>query len=504
VSNAATLVGLETPPPGRNLEIKPYAIGRLTTDRVSRPPLANDADGDVGADLKYAITRSLTLDATINTDFAQVEEDEQQVNLTRFNLFVPEKREFFLEGQGIFSFGTVGNLGPDMPILFFSRRIGLEEGRPVPIVAGGRVTGRVGPYTVGVVNIQTGDVDEPRIEATNFSVVRVRRDVLRRSTIGALFTGRSASQVAAGSNETFGADGLFSFYENVRLNTFVAKTRTAGLSGNDTSYRAELDYNADRYGLRLERLVVGEHFNPEVGFLRRRDFAENAVDLRFSPRPRASRLVRKFYLENGFTYITSGSGRLESRDMSAAFRTEFHNSDRVAVEYWRQYELLEVPFPIGERVTLPTGGYSWQEMRASYQLGQQRRVSGTLSTSRGSFYDGHQTTASYRGRVAVATRLAVEPNIGVNWVDLPQGAFTTKLVGARVTAPLTPRMFASVLIQYNSSVNAFSTNARFRWEYRPGSELFVVLTEGRGTGLPGFPQLENRGLVVKINRLLQM
>ena len=504
VSSAATLIGLQAPPPGRNLEIKPYAIGRLTSDRVTQPTTGNEAEGDVGADVKYAITRSLTLDATINTDFAQVEEDEQQVNLTRFNLFVPEKREFFLEGQGIFSFGTVGNPGPDMPILFFSRRIGLDEGRPVPIVAGGRVTGRVGAYTLGVVNIQTDDVAETGVDATNFTVVRVRRDVLRRSTIGALFTGRSASEVAAGSNETFGVDGLFSFYENVRLNTFLAKTRTTGLSGNDISYRTELDYNADRYGLRAERLVVGEHFNPEVGFLRRRDFAENAIDLRFSPRPRASRLVRKFYVENGFTYITSGSGRLESRDMSAAFRTEFHNSDRVAVEYWRQYELLEAPFPIGANVTLPIGGYSWQEMRASYQMGQQRRVSGTLSTSYGSFYGGHQTTASYRGRMAVATRLAIEPTLAVNWIDLPQGEFTTKLVGARVTAPVTPRMFASVLIQYNSSVNSFSTNARFRWEYRPGSELFVVLTEGRGTRLPGFPQLENRGFVVKINRLLQL
>ncbi len=503
VSSAATLTGLQAPPAGRNFEIKPYAIGRVTTDQVAQPAVANDPDGDVGVDVKYAVTRSLTLDATINTDFAQVEEDEQQVNLTRFNLFVPEKREFFLEGQGIFSFGTVGALGPDMPILFFSRRIGLDEGRPVPIVAGGRLTGRVGAYTVGAVNIQTDDVRETGTAATNFTVVRVRRDVLRRSTIGALFTGRSASQVAVGSNETFGLDGLFSFYQNLRLNTYVAKTRTAGLSGRDTSYRAEVDYNADRYGVRVERLSVGEDFNPEVGFLRRRNFADSAANLRFSPRPRASRLVRKYYLESGYSYITSGSGRLESRELSAAFRTEFQTSDRVAVEYWRQYELLEAPFRIGS-VTLPVGGYSWQEMRASYQFGQQRRISGTASSSRGSFYDGSQTAASFRGRVAVATRLAIEPAVAVNWIDLPQGRVTTKLLSARATAPMTPRMFASVLIQYNSSVNAFSTNARFRWEYRPGSELFVVFTEGRETTRPGFPLLENRGFVVKINRLLQL
>jgi hypothetical protein len=511
VSAAATLAGLQTPPAGRHLEIKPYAIGGITTDRVRRPEISNDADADAGVDVKYALTPGLTLDATINTDFAQVEEDEQQVNLTRFSLFLPEKREFFLEGQGIFNFGTVGNQGGnDLPILFFSRRIGLDaDGRPVPIIAGGRVTGKVGGYSIGMVNIQTDAADRaggiaPATAPTNFTVLRVRRDVLRRSTIGALFTGRSVSEVRTGSNETIGVDGLFSLYENVRVNAYVAKTRTDGLSGNDTSYRGEFDYNADRYGLRLERLAVGEHFNPEVGFLRRRDFAKSVAAARFSPRPQSSAVVRKYYWEAEYSYLNTGSGRLESREASASFRTEFQNSDRLALEYARLYELLEKPFPITTEVVLPDDTYSWEELRLEYQLGQQRRLSGTVSTSHGSFYDGRRTTVSYRGRIAVAPRLAIEPAVSINRVKLPQGRFTATLVSARTTVPITPRMFASVLVQYNSSVGAASTNARFRWEYRPGSELFIVYSEGRSTNHPGFPQLDNRGFVVKVNRLFRM
>ena len=507
VSHAANLVGLETPPLSKNLEIKPYAIAGLTTDRTARPtPLRNDADGDVGLDVKYGVTRSLTADFTYNTDFAQVEEDEQQVNLTRFSLFFPEKREFFLEGQGIFNVGGRSvTQSSDTPILFFSRQIGLSGGRAVPILAGGRLTGRAGPYNLGVINIQTDDFAAAGAEPTNFSVIRVRRDVLQRSTIGALFTGRSRSIRAPGSNETYGVDGVFSFFQNVRVNTYMARTETNGLRGDNLSYRGEFDYNADRYGFTAEHLTVGRHFNPEVGFLRRTDFRKSFAFARFSPRPADPRSrIRKHYYEANYSYITTGSGRLESRLGGGAYRIEFQNSDRLHFEYNRFYELLEVPFAIAPGVTIPSGGFGWGQSGIVYQLGTQRRVSGSLTAVRGSFYAGDQTQLSYRGRIAVATRFALEPQVSVNWIDLPQGSFTTKLVSARATAPLTPRMFVSALLQYNSTNHAYSTNVRLRWEYQPGSELFVVLSEGRNTLLSGFPHLESRGLVVKINRLFRL
>ena len=196
MSLAATLVDLEVPEAGHTLEIKPFAITDLTSDRNAVPEVSNALGGDVGFDVKYGVTQSLVADLTVDTDFAQVEADEQQVNLTRFSLFFPEKREFFLENQGLFTFGGGGGPfgeGGTTPVLFYSRRIGLHEGQEVPIHAGGRLTGRIGKFSLGVLNIQTADVPVAGVQATNFFVVRVKRDILRRSSIGAIFAGRSVS-----------------------------------------------------------------------------------------------------------------------------------------------------------------------------------------------------------------------------------------------------------------------------------------------------------------------
>src|SRR3954466_13305581 len=210
VSSGGTLVGLDLPPAGKNLELKPYAISRVTTDRVRTPPVTNDPTGDLGGDLKYGLTANLTADFTYNTDFAQVEIDEQQVNLTRFSLFFPEKRDFFLEGRGIFEFGRGGipgaNFSPVVstsiqPYLFYSRRIGLNRSRIVPIDAGGRLTGKADKYGIGVMNIQTGDEEASGTETTNFSVIRVKRDIFKRSSVGAMLTNRSKSVALPGSNQ---------------------------------------------------------------------------------------------------------------------------------------------------------------------------------------------------------------------------------------------------------------------------------------------------------------
>src|SRR6185503_3647056 len=228
----------------------------------------------------------LTADFTINTDFAQVEIDEQQVNLTRFSLFFPEKREFFLEGRGIFDFarggsGAFGGVGTtDTPYLFYTRRIGLNGGRVIPINEGGRLTGKLGPYAIGLMNIQTGPEAVSNTEPTNFTVVRLKRDVLRRSAIGIMATNRSPSVLGGGSNQAYGVDGSFSFFQNLSLGAYWARTATTDLtttdlSGDDQSYQGRLDYNADRYGARAEFLSVGQNFNPQVGFTRRTDFSRS-------------------------------------------------------------------------------------------------------------------------------------------------------------------------------------------------------------------------------------
>src|SRR5262245_48645276 len=312
----AVLSGLEVPNRSLNLEVKPYLVGNMTTDKTVEPTVLNHPDGDLGADAKYVVTQSLTADLTYNTDFAQVEADEQQVNLTRFSLFFPEKRDFFLENQGIFTFGgaggtTGGSAGGDAgetPLLFYSRRIGLNGTRVVPILGGGRLTGRIGRTTVGLINMETRKDQFSATPAGNFGVVRVKRDILRRSSIGLLATNRSVAQIGMGSNQAFGVDGAFAFFSNLAVNAYVAKSESSGVTSDDLSYRTQLEYAGDRYGVQLERLAVGDNFNPEIGYLRRDDIRRNYSYFRFSPRSARVKAIRKYSSIGQLTYTENGQG----------------------------------------------------------------------------------------------------------------------------------------------------------------------------------------------------
>ncbi len=510
VSAAATLVGLDLPAASKNIEIKPYAISKVETDLLRHPAIRNNVDPGIGVDAKYGVTANLTADVTVNTDFAQVEVDEQQVNLTRFSLQFPEKREFFLEGRGIFDFGRGAGQGPDnnsgiTPQLFYTRRIGLNLNRVVPINVGGRLTGKVGRFSLGLLNIQTRDEPLALSPTTNFTVVRVKRDVFRRSSIGAMLTNRSVATVGDGSNQGFGLDGAFSFFQDLNLSAYYAATETDALTGDEESYQGRFDYAPDRYGARFEHTKVGDDFNPEVGFVRRDDFTRSYGLLRFSPRPQSIELVRKFTWEASLEYLENGAGQLETRQQAGRFNTEFESSDQFTVEATNNHELLVAPFRIATGVVIPPGGYDFADVAINYQFGQQRRVSGTVGLQRGGFYDGDITALTVSGaRVSLTPQLSIEPSLTINDVHLPYGDFTNTLLRARTDFAFSPRMFASGLLQYNSADRSFSSNLRFRWEYHPGSELFVVYTDERDTIVGGFPLLKNRAFVVKINRLWQI
>ena len=510
VSRYGTLVGLEPPPASRNLEIKPYGISGMKTDRSREPAIEQDGFADAGLDLKYGLTQNLTADFTLNTDFAQVEVDEQQVNLTRFQLFFPEKREFFLESRGVYDFAsstfTSASNSRNVPTLFFSRRIGLESGALVPVVAGGRLTGKVGPFNVGALNIQTGKEKTVGVPATNFTALRLRRDVLRRSSLGVLFTRRSASTVAEGSNETLGMDVSFSLPRDIYLAGFYAETRTRGLTGDDRSYQARVNYSGDIWGAALEHLRVGENFNPEVGFVRRRGFQETIGAARFSPRPQSIDAIRRLSFEANLTYLELVKERLVgSRQGQARFEIEFESSDLLDITYTDTYEFLDRDFPISSHVVLPPGRYSFSGFKVGLGLGLQRWYSGNFSFQRGSFYSGDKMTVGLAsGRLNMSTQFSLEPSLSFNWVDLPEGSFRADVASARINYAFNPRMFLSGLAQYNSDNENFSVNFRLRWEYRPGSELFVVYTEARSTDvLNRLSELENRGLTVKLNYLLR-
>ncbi len=526
----ATLVGVDVPSVRRPIDLKPYAIAASTTNLGGPNPFRNDADADAGFDVKYSLTNSLVADFTYRTDFAQVEEDQQQVNLTRFSLFFPEKREFFLEGQGLFSFGGEQRGGGLTPVVFYSRRIGLDGGRQVPIIGGGRVAGRAGKFTIGALNIQTDDIDGSGIVNNNFSVVRVRRDVLRRSNVGAILTHRVPNGGMA--NTAFGADGNFWFGNDLTLTGYYTRShterdqRSLALPAPATveqrsSYRGEFEYAPDLYGFRYEHLLVGSRFDPQIGFLRRSAFRRNNASARFSPRPAAGPF-RRHVVEAELDYITgSDDGVLETREAVVSYRAELRGNDQWTIDYSRNYEFLREAFNVVPGQPIPAGAYSFGDFRTSYVLGTQRRLSGTISGGTGSFYGGTNTEAGYRGYVEISHRFNVEPSITVNWISLPtlpdanagesaaagakaDRSFTTSVIGSRASYMFSPQMAVSALVQYNSTSSSLGSSVRFRWEYRPGSDFFVVYSDGRDTRIGDrFPGLMNRTFVFKVTRLFR-
>jgi hypothetical protein len=512
ISSAATLVGLQAPSGSRNLELKPYALAGLATDNTVSPRTANDGDARAGVDIKYGVTQNLTADLTVNTDFAQVEVDEQQVNLTRFNLFFPEKRDFFLEGLGTFAFAGRASAGVaagsgDAPYLFFSRRIGLDGGRETPLRAGGRLTGKVGGVTVGMLNVQTGDNDATGAGAANFTVLRAKRDILRRSSIGGMFTHRTATPGRVGSNDGYGVDGTFSFFQNVRFDTYVARTRSHGRTGDDLSYRGFFSYNADRYGFQAERLVVEPNFLPEIGFLRRTDMRRNFIMGRLSRRPANIAHLRRATAITNLSYVTNNENRLDTREITGQLQFELTNSDVVGINFADNFERLVRPFPVSlfPVVTLPAGEYDFHTLSLLYLAGQQRKMSGTVLYEVGKFYSGDRQSIAVSGaRMQVTPQVSLEPSVSLNFVNLPQGSFTATVVRTRATYTVTPRMFVSGIVQYNSTNASLGSNLRLRWEYTAGSELFVVYTddydsEARVAATP----LRNRAFVIKLNRLFR-
>ncbi len=537
VSMYATLEGIQPPPPANlKLDVKPYGISGLRTELAATPQIENDGWADAGLDVKWGITENLTSDLTYNTDFAQVEVDEQQANLSRFGLFFPEKREFFLEGQGIFEFGnggrgptSAGGGGPpgsanvsssgrsrggrsaNAPALFYSRRVGLQSGTPVPILGGGRITGKLGAFDVGAVAIRTDDEQTIGAEPTTFTVLRLRRDVFARSSVGMLFEDRSRSSVAAtGSNQMYGADANFAFLENLQIFGFWAKSRTDGLAGNDQSYRVRVGWRGDTWSNSIDHVVVENNFSPEVGFLRRTDFRETNLFARFSPRVPAVPAIRRVSFAPLISYVENERlGYVETRNRGGRIEFEFENGDWLTLNATDAYERLSEDTNIAGAL-IPAGAYSFKDADATYYFGPHRRLSGSVAVTRGSFYSGNVTSLGItQGRIEILPQLSLEPSIELNWVDLPDlqqydGQFDQHVARARVTYSLSPRAFVSGLVQYNTASDTFGTNVRLRWEWAPGSEIFVVYTERRDTDvLDRWSELAGRSLVIKATRLLR-
>jgi hypothetical protein len=325
-----------------------------------------------------------------------------------------------------------------------------------------------------------------------------------RSNVGVIATRRGPAASGGGDSYAVGIDTSLLFFKSINLTSYYARTDAPGVSGGTSSYRGRFDYVDDRYGLSAEHMLIGQHFTPEVGYVRRTDFRRSFGQARFSPRPKHSTRIRKLTWQGSLDYVTDAAATtVQNRETRATFVVDFQSSDQFTLDVTRDYELLPGPFSIAPGVRVPAGGYTYSTSRVSYNLGQQRKVSGRVSASAGTLYNGTKQEVAYSGRWGVVPRFSMEPSITLDWVQLPYGDFTARLVSSRFTLTPTARMLVSSLIQYNAGANSLSSSMRLRWEYTGGSELFIVYSDGRNTHTPGYPDVLNRTFAVKITRLVR-
>jgi hypothetical protein len=492
VSLAGELNGLSGIRQGRNLYLKPY---------LSTPVLRREGDDvdflpDVGFDVKYGITTGLALDVTVNTDFSQVEADRQQINLTRFPLFFPEKREFFLENAVLFQVRRVGrgfrNSSRDL-IAFFSRRIGLSQGRVVPILGGARFTGRAGPYGLGVLSIQADDFEE--LPSTNFTVARVQRDILAHSNVGGIFVNKEGG---GQYNRTYGADGRLQFFQHLEIASFFLKTDTPGLRGEDTSASAFVGWADARYDIQAEYLSIEDNFNPEVGFVPRKGIRKSRGEFNLKLRPgEGIPWMREVRPSTGIEYITDQANVVQSKDFDQTIEVELQNGGLFKFTHRVEFERLEEPFFIQPGQAIPVGDYVFGSIDTRFSTDRSRMFSGNIDLRVGEFFDGHQDSYQAGLRFQLGALFATDISWEHDDVDLPSGAFSTDLVNTSIKYSFSPRMFLNAIIQYNSTLDEISSNIRFNFIYKPLSDIFLVYNERRATD----GEVIERALIAKLTYL---
>ena len=491
VSFAGTLEGLRGIRQGRNLYLKPY----LSAPIIRREGDDVDFVPEVGLDVKYGLTPGLTLDLTVNTDFAQVEADRQQINLTRFSLFFPEKRDFFLENAGNFQFGEstrrFGRITSPDVIPFFSRRIGLSQGQVVPILGGARLTGTIGDYTLGALSLQTDKFEET--PSTNFSVFRLRRNLFRNSDFGGIFINKQESEGT--HNRTYGIDGHLRFFDFLEVFPFLLKTDTPDRKGDDTAAWISVSWGDPFWEILGEYLTIEENFNPEVGFAPRTGIRKSRGSFGVKPRP-GERVpwIRQVEPFTEVNYITDPEGVLETRILENRFSIRFEDNSYLSIGHKGSFERLDEPFQIRPGQEIPVGDYRFDEVSVSFTGDRSRLLIPDVSLQTGGFFDGDKD--SY------GLGLTVRPNYHftaqVSWdhdeVDLPSGDFTTNLINTRLLYSFNPRMFLNALIQYNSTVREIESNIRFNFIYKPLSDIFLVYNERRSTT----GEVRERALIAKL------
>jgi hypothetical protein len=500
LSLAGTMTGLRTPSL-RNLKATPFALGTALESGVR--PARRRFDPDAGLDVKYSVTPSLALDGTINTDFAQVEIDDQQVNLDRFDIFFPEKRPFFLENAGFFTVGNPGEID-----LFFSRRIGIgPEGEGIHILGGGRLSGKAGRYNVGLLNMQTDSFDN-RLPGSNFSVVRVSRDLPNRSSFGGMFVNRLGTGPLARDgdyNRTYSLDGKAGLRQHTVLSTFVARTETPGVRDDDHAFNVRSRTSVPRFDLEFGYQEVGARFNPEVGFLSRRGYRKPDARVMTRFRPHDFLHLQELRPHTSYRGFYGFDGLLESMQWHIDNHWQFRNSYEVHTGVNLTEEGVRQPFEIFPGVLVPPGSYKHREAQLVFITNQGAPVSLNLETRIGGFFGGDRVALTPTLRMRAGDALTTEVAYQRNQVSLPWGDFTTNLLRTRLSYSFTTRAFVQGLVQYNDRADLWSMNLRFGWLQAANTGLFVVYTDTRGLyDLFPRPQRTDRSFVVKFSRMFDV
>lgn len=477
VSEAGQIAGLSAAEQGRGLDIRPFAVGRWIRDDRG----GNRFEGDIGGDVFFNITPGLRLTSTVNTDFAETEVDNRQINLTRFPLFFPEKRSFFLENAGVFDFGrTVVRQLETIP--FFSRRIGLLDGREVPILAGTKLTGKAGRFDIGALAIRTQRTrfTEPK----NYFVGRFKRNLFKQSFIGAIYTEGDPANLQ--SSRTIGADirlatsNFLNTGRNFAVDAYAMKSTRTGLTGDDTSFSVVASYPNDRWWGYAEYRHVGSDFSPALGFVQRRAIDKFSVRAEFNPRPKDFLNVRQMFNEFSFTaYRRNDVGSIESwRLFTAPVNWEFNSGDRFEFNWVPTFERLFVPFEIADGVNLKPGDYNFTRYRLEFETAAKRPWQAEVTWWFGTWWSGRADELFADLLFKFGPRFQAGINMEQTFAELPEGNFVARVWALRADYAFSPFFTVANFIQYDNESRNLGWQSRIRWILRPGNDFFLVFNHG--------------------------
>lgn len=497
MTNAGRLEGLSGLSQGVGLDVKPYAVGTMSSAPGRGRP-EGWSTGDVGIDAFYSLTPALRANLSVNTDFAETEVDQRRVNLTRFPLFFEEKRDFFLEGSSFFDFSREDE---EAVVPFFSRRIGLDDrGTPQGIDAGAKLTGQAGAFDVGLLQVRTSSA---HAIGEDFSVLRLRRRAFEQSYVGGLYTRRSARVPGGAPRQTAGLDfelatSRFRGSQNLEMSGFYLWTSSPERADDTAAYGVRLAYPNDPLTAEISIRELQPNYSPAVGFVERRGYRRVAPTAEYSWRTRDHPWLRALGWEAELEFLNDPQDRPLTREFSfSPLEVNFHDGSRVAVEIQPQYERLEEDFEIHDDIVLPAGAvYEFTTYQLQASTADHRMINVQANISSGRFFSGDRREYGFemgvRPRRGVALMLEAEHNV----LQLAEGSFDTEVFRLRADTQFSPWLSVANNLQYDSVSRLLGWQMRFRWIRRPGNDLYLVYThnwrEVLETGIRRMTTLDNR------------